>query len=36
MDGVFGLGLGLVLIPIGEKIITPIWRAIFHREKKAA
>lgn len=36
MDGVFGLGLGLVLIPIGEKIITPIWRAVFHREKKAA
>lgn len=26
MDGVFGLALGLVLIPVGEKIITPIWR----------
>lgn len=29
MDGVFGLALGLLLIPIGEKIITPIWRGIF-------
>ena len=35
MDGVFGLGLGLVLIPIGEKIITPIWRAVFHRDAAA-
>lgn len=33
MDGVFGLALGMVLIPIGEKIITPIWRAIFSRSK---
>lgn len=31
MDGVFGLGLGLLLIPLGEKIITPLWRAVFHR-----
>ncbi|MCR8825629.1 DUF808 domain-containing protein [Pseudosulfitobacter koreensis] len=36
MDGVFGLALGLVLIPIGEKIVTPLWRAVFHREKVAA
>jgi predicted DNA repair protein MutK len=35
MDGVFGLGLGLVLIPIGEKVITPLWRAVFHRNKAA-
>jgi predicted DNA repair protein MutK len=28
MDGVFGLMLGLVLIPIGTKIVTPIWRAV--------
>ena len=27
MDGVFGLALGAALIPVGEKIITPIWRA---------
>lgn len=26
MDGIFGALLGLILIPIGEKIITPIWR----------
>ncbi|UWR13872.1 DUF808 domain-containing protein [Sulfitobacter sp. M368] len=31
MDGVFGLALGLILIPIGEKVITPLWRGIFHR-----
>ncbi len=31
MDGVFGLALGLVLVPVGEKIVTPIWRAIFNR-----
>ncbi|MDW4496770.1 DUF808 domain-containing protein [Sulfitobacter sp. D35] len=31
LDGVFGLLLGLVLIPIGEKIITPAWRAVFVR-----
>ncbi|WP_439148945.1 DUF808 domain-containing protein [Sulfitobacter sp.] len=38
MDGVFGLALGLVLIPIGEKIITPLWRAVFSRSavKKTA
>jgi predicted DNA repair protein MutK len=32
MDGVFALALGLVLIPVGERIITPIWRAIFVRD----
>lgn len=31
IDGVFGLVLGLFLIPIGEKIISPIWRKTFHR-----
>ncbi len=31
MDGVFGLALGLLLIPVGEKIITPIWRSVFSR-----
>ena len=35
MDGVFGALLGLALIPIGEKIITPIWRAVFHRKAHA-
>ncbi|WP_370401219.1 DUF808 domain-containing protein [Sulfitobacter sp. JB4-11] len=33
MDGVFGLVLGLLLIPVGEKVVTPIWRGIFHRGK---
>ncbi|WP_299882054.1 DUF808 domain-containing protein [uncultured Sulfitobacter sp.] len=31
MDGVLGLGIGLLLIPVGEKVITPIWRAVFHK-----
>ncbi len=35
MDGIFGLALGLVLIPIGEKLVTPVWRALFHRSAKA-
>ncbi|MGC1495609.1 MAG: DUF808 domain-containing protein [Sulfitobacter sp.] len=32
MDGVFGLVLGLALIPLGEKIITPLWRKVFTRK----
>lgn len=36
MDGVFGLALGLILIPVGEKVITPIWNAIFGGKKAAA
>jgi predicted DNA repair protein MutK len=32
MDGVFGLVLGLLLIPLGEKVITPVWRGVFSRE----
>ncbi len=35
LDGIFGLILGLILIPIGEKVITPVWRAIFHRNSEA-
>ena len=31
-DGVFGLALGLALIPLGEKIVTPLWRAVFVRK----
>jgi len=31
LDGVFGVLLGLALIPIGEKIITPLWRGIFRK-----
>ncbi len=32
MDGIFGVTLGLVLIPIGTKLVTPVWRAIFARK----
>lgn len=28
VDGVLGLALGFILIPIGEKIVTPIWRGV--------
>ena len=28
-DGILGLGLGCALIPVGEKVITPIWRKLF-------
>jgi len=33
LDGVFGLALGMVLIPLTDKAILPLWRAI--RGKKA-
>ena len=36
IDGVFGLMLGLLLIPVGEKLITPIWRAVADRNPLAA
>ncbi|MCX7560035.1 DUF808 domain-containing protein [Sulfitobacter sp. F26204] len=35
MDGVFGLILGLALIPVGEKLVTPLWRKLFQRDAKA-
>lgn len=31
LDGIIGLALGLLLIPVGEKLITPLWRAVFNR-----
>ena len=31
IDGVFGLVLGLLLIPLGEKVVTPLWRKIFSK-----
>ena len=31
LDGVLGLALGMLLIPVGEKVVTPIWRAVFNR-----
>ena len=29
IDGVLGLALGMLLIPLGEKIVTPLWRRVF-------
>lgn len=31
IDGVLGLVLGMILIPLGEKVITPIWRKVFSK-----
>ncbi len=36
MNGLLGLAIGFALIPVGEKIITPIWRAVFARGASAA
>lgn len=29
IDGVLGLVLGMILIPLGEKVVTPLWRKVF-------
>ncbi|MEM9968354.1 MAG: DUF808 domain-containing protein [Pseudomonadota bacterium] len=29
MDGLLGLVLGFLLIPVGERMVTPLWRAVF-------
>jgi predicted DNA repair protein MutK len=29
IDGALGLAFGLLLIPLGEKLVTPIWRRVF-------
>ena len=34
-DGLLGRGLGFLLIPIGEKVVTPIWRSISSSRKPA-
>ncbi len=31
IDGVLGLAFGLLLIPLGEKIVTPLWRRVFSK-----
>ncbi len=36
LDGVLGLMIGLLIIPVGEKVITPIWRSIFARKASQA
>ncbi|WP_089270988.1 DUF808 domain-containing protein [Puniceibacterium sediminis] len=35
MDGVFGVLLGLVLVPIGTKLVSPLWGAVFGGKKKS-
>ena len=35
MDGVFGLALGLVLIPVATKVLAPAWGAVFGKDKTA-
>ncbi|MCV2891945.1 DUF808 domain-containing protein [Lentibacter sp. XHP0401] len=31
MDGILGLALGLLLVPFGLKVVTPIWQALFRK-----
>lgn len=31
LDGVLGVALGVVLIPIGTRLIAPLWRRVFNR-----
>lgn len=31
LNGLLGLALGMLLIPVGEKVVTPLWRALFAR-----
>jgi len=31
IDGVLGLILGMMLIPLGEKVVTPLWRKVFSK-----
>ena len=28
MDGIFGLALGLLLIPVGTKLVAPVWQRL--------
>ena len=35
MNGVFGVALGLVLIPLATRVIGPIWAAVSGRKKAA-
>ncbi|MDQ2089014.1 hypothetical protein NO357_03755 [Marimonas arenosa] len=29
MDAIFGLAVGVVLIPLGTRVIAPLWQAVF-------
>jgi hypothetical protein len=33
IDGIAGLALGLVLIPVGTRIVGPAWSTVFGRKK---
>ena len=35
MDGVFGLALGLVLIPVATKVLAPAWGKLFGKSESA-
>ncbi|WP_127111798.1 DUF808 domain-containing protein [Shimia sediminis] len=35
MDGVFGVALGLVLIPVATKVLAPAWGAVFGKDGSA-
>jgi len=35
LDGVLGLALGLALLPVGTKVITPLWRVVTGGKKAA-
>jgi predicted DNA repair protein MutK len=35
LDGVVGLALGLVLIPVATRIVAPVWERLFRRNKAA-
>ena len=35
IDGILGLLLGLILIPIGLKVVTPLWQALFRKKMKS-
>ena len=36
LDGILGLALGLVLIPVGTKVVAPLWKSLFGGKKSAA
>jgi hypothetical protein len=35
IDGVFGLVLGILLIPVATRVIGPLWAAVTGKEKAA-
>ena len=35
LDGILGLAIGFLLIPVGEKVVTPVWRGVSSRFARA-